>query len=246
MSPAVVRRVALVTGGAIRVGRAISHELAAAGYRLAVNYKSSASAAEELVEELRGGGNEALAVAADVSSDADVDVMIDRVIEEFGRVDLLVNNAAVFSRRPFLELETERWRRTLEVNLTGPFLVARRVAAEMLRAGAGRIVNVCGTAGIHPLGDYAHYCAAKAGLDMLTRAMAEALAPDVQVNGIAPGTVLFPEDTDEEVRREVVSRIPHGRIGTPEDVARAVRLLAEAPDYVTGTIVTVDGGASLA
>jgi NAD(P)-dependent dehydrogenase (short-subunit alcohol dehydrogenase family) len=237
--------VALVTGGAVRVGRAISVALSAAGFRLAVNYHSSAEAADSLVEELRGKEAEAIAVAADVSRRAEVDAMLRRILQDFGRLDVVVNNAAVFDERLFTEVDDDLWQRTLEINLHGPFNVAQAVAPIMLAAGGGRIINICGTAGVSPIGEYVPYCVSKAGLDMLTRCLAQALAPTIQVNGVAPGTVLFPEGTTAEHRRHVIAQIPGGKIGVPEDVAGAVEFLARAPAYVTGAIITVDGGASL-
>ena len=157
----------------------------------------------------------------------------------------LVNNAAIFDERRFLEVDDDLWQRTLAVNLTGSFNVAQATARVMERGRRGHIINICGTAGISPIGDYAPYCVAKAGVDMLTRCMAEALAPDIQVNGIAPGTVLFPEGTTQEEQRRVIERIPGGAIGRPEDIAEAVCFLAGAPTYMTGTIIAVDGGAGL-
>lgn len=237
--------VALVTGGAVRVGRAITRSLAGAGFRLIVNYHRSEVPAAELVDELTAAGQDACALPADVSRADQVEEMLEAGLERWGRLDLVVNNAAIFERRPFLDVDLELWKRTLAVNLDGPFAVAHAAARHMWRAGGGRIVNICGVAGIEPLGDYAPYCVAKAGLDMLTRCMAQGLAPRIQVNGVAPGTVLFPEGTSENERRQVVGRIPAGHTGSPEDVAAAVVFLATAPDYVTGTIVKVDGGASL-
>lgn len=237
--------VALVTGGAVRVGRAISTALAAAGHRLVVNYHGSEAAAEQLVAELGSAGGEAMALRADVSRPGEAAAMIDAAVQHFGRLDVVVNNAAVFDRCAMLDVSEQLWRRTLAINLDGPFFVSQAASRIMKRAGAGRIINVCGTAGVSPIGEHAPYCAAKAGLDMLTRCLAQALAPDIQVNGVAPGTVLFPEGTPEEERRRVTAQIPGGRIGSPEDVAAAVCFLAAAPRYLTGAIITVDGGAGL-
>lgn len=237
--------VALVTGGAIRVGRAISRSLAEAGFRVVVNFHRSEEPATELVDEVAASGREAWALRADVSRPEEAGSLVASSLERWGRLDLVVNNAAIFERRPLLEVDRELWERTLAVNLDGPFAVAHAAARHMWQAGSGRIVNICGIAGIEPLGDYAPYCVAKAGVDMLTRCMAQGLAPRVQVNGVAPGTVLFPEETPATERQRVVERIPAGRIGSPEDVAAAVLFLARAPDYLTGTIITVDGGASL-
>lgn len=239
------RRVAVITGGAVRVGRAISRALAADGWALVVNYHGSEGVAEELVEELERVGRPARAVRADVADPAQIDKLLSVTVDTFGRLDLVVNNAAIFERRSFLDLDDELWERTLAVNLTGAFLLARRAAAMMWEAGVGRIVNICGITGARPVGEYAPYCVAKAGLDMLTRCMAEALAPRVQVNGVAPGTVLLPEGLPEEEQLRVVRRIPAGHIGAPDDVVAAVRFLASAPPYITGTIIGVDGGASI-
>jgi NAD(P)-dependent dehydrogenase (short-subunit alcohol dehydrogenase family) len=237
--------VALVTGGAVRVGRAISTALAGAGYRIAVNYHASTAAADSLVEELASRGVEAIAVHADVSRCADVERLLESVVRRYDRLDVVVNNAAIFDHKAFLDVDDELWRRTLAVNLDGPFYVSRAAARIMSAAGQGRIINICGTAGVTPIADHAPYCAAKAGLDMLTRCMAQALAPTIQVNGVAPGTVLFPDGTSDDERRRVMAQIPGGAIGRPEDVADAVRFLAGAPAYLTGAIITVDGGASL-
>ncbi len=237
--------VALVTGGGVRVGRAIAQALASSGYRLVVNYRTSAEGAEDLVEQVRAEGGDGIAVQADVADRAQVDRLLSAVLDEYGGIDLLVNNAAIFDARPFLDVDDDLWQRTLAVNLSGAFYVARAAARIMVAAGSGRIINICGTAGISPIGDYAPYCVAKAGVDMLTRCMAKALAPHIQVNGVAPGTVLFPEGTPEQDQRRVIERIPGGAIGRPEDIADAVCFLARAPAYMTGTIIAVDGGAGL-
>lgn len=245
MSQSSSRRVALITGGAVRVGRAITEELAAAGFEVVVNYHRSASDAESLVDELRGRGSRAMAIRADITDPAAAHHLVDRVMGECGQLDLLVNNAAIFERRPLLELDDATWQRHLSLNLEAPFRLSTAVARHMCERGCGRIVNICGTVGILPPGDYVPYCVAKSGLDTLTRCMAEALAPTVQVNGVAPGAVLFPEHASAQERERVLARVPAGKEGRPGDVAAAVRFFADAPDYVTGAILPVDGGASL-
>ena len=237
--------VALVTGGGVRVGRAIAWALASSGYRMVVNYHTSATATQTLVDQIREGGGDCISVQADVADRPQVDRLLDATLEKYGGIDVLVNNAAIFDERPFLEVDDDLWQRTLAVNLTGSFIVAQATARVMERGRRGHIINICGTAGISPIGDYAPYCVAKAGVDMLTRCMAEALAPHIQVNGVAPGTVLFPEGTTQEEQRRVIERIPGGAIGRPEDIAEAVCFLAGAPTYMTGTIIAVDGGAGL-
>jgi len=240
-----VQPVALVTGGGVRVGRAIAWALASSGYRMVVNYHTSATATQTLVDQIREGGGDCISVQADVADRPQADRLLDATLEKYGGIDVLVNNAAIFDERPFLEVDDDLWQRTLAVNLTGSFNVAQATARVMERGRRGHIINICGTAGISPIGDYAPYCVAKAGVDMLTRCMAEALAPHIQVNGIAPGTVLFPEGTTQEEQRRVIERIPGGVIGRPEDIAEAVCFLAGAPTYMTGTIIAVDGGAGL-
>jgi len=240
-----VQPVALVTGGGVRVGRAIAWALASSGYRMVVNYHTSATATQTLVDQIREGGGDCISVQADVADRPQVDRLLDATLEKYGGIDVLVNNAAIFDERPFLEVDDDLWQRTLAVNLTGSFNVAQATARVMERGRRGHIINICGTAGISPIGDYAPYCVAKAGVDMLTRCMAEALAPHIQVNGVAPGTVLFPEGTTQEEQRRVIERIPGGAIGRPEDIAEAVCFLAGAPTYMTGTIIAVDGGAGL-
>lgn len=237
--------VALVTGGGVRVGRAIAWALASSGYRIVVNYHTSAEAAQNLVDQVRAGGGDGIAVQADVADRLQVDRLLGVTLKEYGVIDVLVNNASIFDERPFLVVDDDLWQRTLAVNLSGSFYVARAAARIMEAGSGGHIINICGTAGISPIGDYAPYCVAKAGVDMLTRCMAEALAPRIQVNGVAPGTVLFPEGTSQEDQRRVTERIPGGAIGRPEDIADAVCFLAGAPSYMTGTIIAVDGGAGL-
>lgn len=239
------QRVALVTGGGVRVGRAISRRLADTGCAVAVNYCRSRRAADELVAEIAASGGRALAVQADITDPVALRQLVGEVEERLGSVDLLINNAAIFERRPFLELEDEDWTRHLRLNLEAPFRLIRLIGAGMWERERGRIINICGTVGIQPPGEYAPYCVAKGGLDVLTRCAAEALAPRVQVNGVAPGAILFPEGTSEAEQRKILSRVPAGRQGDPEDIAATVAFLADAPDYITGTILPVDGGASL-
>ncbi len=236
--------VALVTGGAVRVGRAISEALAATGYHVVVNYYESARAATEVVETIQGRGGSAAAVRADVTDADACRRLVDRA-GELGPVTVLVNNAALFERRAFLDLDDDIWQRHLRLNLEAPYRLSLLVGRQMWSRGHGRIVNICGTVGIEPRGDYGPYCVAKRGLDELTRCCAEALAPRVQVNGIAPGAILLPSGTDAAEQQRILGRVPAGRIGSPEDIAAVVCFLATAPDYVTGTVLPVDGGVSV-
>lgn len=228
---------AVVTGGGKRVGRAICEELARAGARVAVHYHRSPSDAQALARRLGGG---ALAVGADLRKTGDCVAMFQTIEARAGRIDLLVNNAAIFGRTPFHSLTDEAWDEQLAVNLTAPMRCMRLAVA----AGATAIVNLVDIAAWQPWSEYAAYSVAKAGLLHLTRVLSRELAPTVRVNAVAPGTVLFPEDYDASARARVLARVPLGREGQPEDVARAVRFLLAEP-YLTGVCLPVDGGQGL-
>lgn len=234
-------KVALVTGGARRVGRALSLALAHAGADLVVGYHSSARDAGSLVEAVRALGRRAIAVQGDVASKADVDALVRAAEAAFGRLDILVNNAASFESAPFLEITEAAWDRVLAVNLKGPFLLSQ-AAAPLLRAhGDGVIVNIADLAGLQPWPGYAHHGVSKAGLIHLTRIAARALAPEIRVAAIAPGTVLPPETFTPEEVYKLRAGIPLGRIGSAGDVAEALLYLVRS-DFVTGVVIPVDGG----
>ena len=233
--------VALVTGGGVRVGRAIALGLAEDGYDLVVNYRTSAGGAAEVAEVVCGLGRRAHTVQADLSREADVVRLARSAAERFGRLDLLVNSASTFVSGDLLEVTTDEWDGVMAVNLRAPFLMVRETA-DLLRAAGGSVVNIVDLSALQPWTSHPAHSVAKAGLLHLTRIMARRLAPEVRVNAIAPGDVLLPayfSEADAERAREIV---PLGRIGTPGDVVEAVRFLARA-DYVTGEVIVVDGGA---
>jgi NAD(P)-dependent dehydrogenase (short-subunit alcohol dehydrogenase family) len=234
-------KVALVTGGARRVGRALSLALADAGAAVVVNYNSSAAEAEDTVREIESRGRRALALRADVSQRAELGRMLDQVSAQFGRLDILVNSAATFESAPFLEITEDDWNRVLAVNLSAPFFLMQAAAPLLGARAAGVIVNIADLSAFQPWPSYAHHAVSKAGLVQLTRVAARALAPAIRVNCIAPGTVLPPEGytgigSDGTSDRRVVAPA-----GTPEDVARALLYLV-ASDFVTGQTLVVDGG----
>ncbi len=235
-------RVALVTGGAVRVGRAISLALAERGALVAVNYHASDEAARELVARVEARGGQAAAFPADISRPAEVDALVDAVVARFGGVDVLVNNAAIFPRTPLGSVSEEEWDTVLGTNLKGAFFCAQRAAREMQARGAGKIVNLADINAFRPWGSYLPYCISKAGVVTLTQGLARALAPAIQVNAVAPGAVLFPEGYTPEQRERTLAPIPMRREGSPEDVARTVLFLLEGPDYITGAVIPVDGG----
>lgn len=236
--------VALVTGGAVRVGRAIALGLAEAGYDVAVHYHASAEEAREVGGRVEEGGRRAVLVSGDLSDVAEAEEIVGGVEEAFGRLDLLVNNAALFESADVLEVDEARWDRVLGVNLKGPFFLVRR-AAPLLRDSRGSVVNILDLSAFRPWRLHPHHAVSKAGLLHLTRVMARSFAPEVRVNAVAPGTVLPPEDaSQDEVDRDrarSVLDVP----GSPEDVVRAVLFLADSP-FITGEVVVVDGGEHLA
>jgi len=237
-------RSVLVTGAAVRVGRAIARAFAEAGADVVVHYRSSAKEAEEATSELRALGVRVALVQGDQARDGDAQRIVAQAVHAHGRLDALVCNAAHFEEAPATDLSRERFDAMLATNLSGPFQLAR-AAYPHLKQVQGCIVNLldlCGTTQVWER--TAHYAASKAGLAALTRLLALEWAPDVRVNGVAPGAVLLPDSLGRERRERILARIPMGRLGTPEDVARAVLFLASEP-FVTGQILSVDGGRSV-
>ncbi len=237
-------KTALVTGAGRRVGAAIAQALANAGAGVAVHYNSSREGAEALVERARGTGAKAAAFQADLMVPAEVVRLFGEAEKRFGRLDILVNSAARFERARFEDLDLDTWESTIRLNLTAPFLCSKAAAPIMLAGGGGCIVNICDIAGMAAWKGFSHYNVSKAGLIMLTKALAVELAPDIRVNAVAPGTVLFPDDYDERARKRIESRIPLGHAGSPRDVADAVLYFVTGSTYVTGQVLAVDGGRS--
>ena len=237
-------KTALVTGGARRVGRALSEALARAGANVVVNYNRSAAEADETVAELKRIGSKASAFQADVSRKSDIDALVQHIEREHGTLDVLVNSASIFESAPFAEITEADWRRVLDVNLTGPFLLSQ-AALPMLQAGEGGcIINIVDLSAFQAWPSYAHHSVSKAGLMQLTRVMARALAPNVRVNAIAPGTVLPPEGYDGTGSDGTSDRRVVPQSGTPDDVVKAMLYLIES-NFVTGQTVVVDGGRML-
>lgn len=234
-------QVALITGAAKRIGHSIALRLAAEGAAIAVNYKSSKSEADSLIRELRDSGTKASAIQADVSKRADVEKMFAAVEREFARLDILVNNAGTFFPAKFENLTDDQWDRIMDTNLKSQFLCAQLAAPIMKRQGRGRIINLSSLGGLLAWPAYTPYCVSKAGSIMLTRCLARALAPEILVNSVAPGTIQFPGEPPDE---EYIRRVPLHRTGVGDDIAGAVAYLATA-DFVTGQVIVVDGGRAL-
>lgn len=233
-------RVALVTGGAIRVGRALTLGLAEAGYDIAINYHSSDGEAVSVSRRVEELGRRAIMLPGDISQAQDVEQIALGVSEEFGRLDLLVNNASLFRNTPLLEMEESEWDRVMAVNLKGPFLMVKATVDLLTRAG-GQIVNLVDLSAFQPWVDHPHHSVSKAALLQLTRVMARALAPRVRVNAIAPGAVLLPEDYDNAKQNHSRAQSVLDTLGSPEDVVRTVLFLERSP-FITGEVIVVDGG----
>jgi len=232
---------ALVTGGACRIGRAIALELARAGADVAITYRTSQSEAAGTSEEIAALGCRALAIGCDVRSEAQVKKAVADAVAGFGRLDVLVNNAAIFASTPLEAITLDEWDEVFETNTRGPFLMARE-ALEHLRASHGRIINIGSLGGLKAWATHAHYSSSKAALHMLTRAMAKAFAPEVSVNCVAPGWI---ELQDAGAGAKFAERTPMKRNGTAADVAEAVLFFAAGPAFVTGQVMAVDGGLGL-
>jgi len=239
-------RWALVTGGAKRVGGSIALELAGLGANVAIHYHRSAGEAASVVREIEACGVKALALGAELVHGDEVLGLARAAEERTGGIDVLVNNASNYLRVPFDALTEAVWDASVDVNLKAPFLLSWALGRSMRARGRGRIVNLADWAAERPYNDYLPYCVAKAGIVCLTKALAKALAPEVQVNAVAPGPVMLPDDIGPAERQAIARATPLGRIGTPENVARCVRFLVEEADFSTGAIFLVDGGRLIA
>jgi NAD(P)-dependent dehydrogenase (short-subunit alcohol dehydrogenase family) len=235
-------KTALVTGAAKRIGREIALRLAAAGANVAITYLGSQQQAESTVRDIAGHGVEAFAVRADLRDPLNIVEMAASVIERFGQLDLLVNNAGVFASAALEEITVAQWDEMFSTNTRAPFLVAQAVYPN-LRASRGRIVNIGSLGGVHPWATHAHYCTSKAALHMLSQTMAKAWAPEISVNCVAPGMIVQGEVG--EAYAEFAGRTPMRRNGTAADVADAVLFFATGPHFITGQLLAVDGGLGL-
>jgi len=235
-------KIALVTGGAKRIGRAIALRLAAAGANVAITYRESQPEAEETVRELASIGVDAFAVRTGLTDPESIRQSVAAVIEEFGQLDLLVNNAGLFEQTALEDITPEQWDRMYATNTRAPFLMAQ-AAYPHLRVARGRIVNIGSLGGSHPWATHAHYCTSKAALHMLSQTMAKAWAPEVSVNCVVPGMVQRGEV--DPAYAHFAHKAPMQRNGTAEDVAAAVLFFATGPHFITGQLLGVDGGLGL-
>jgi glucose 1-dehydrogenase len=250
---------ALVTGASSGIGRAIARGLAAAGAVVAVNYHGGREAGEALIREIEGAGGRAIAAGGDIASEAHVEAIFRRCVDSFGTLDIVVANAGIQRDAPVAEMTLDQWNSVLAVNLTGQFLCARAAVREFRRRGPrpevsralGKIICMSSVHEVIPWGGHANYAASKGGIMLMMKSLAQELARErIRVNAIAPGAIRTPINRaawdTEAALAKLLTLIPYGRIGEPEDIANAaVWLASDLSDYVTGTTLFVDGGMTL-
>ena len=242
------QQVAIVTGASRGIGRAIALSLASEGANVVVNYASSSSAAKEVVEEIEAAGGSAIAIPADVSDAAQVDTLVNAVVDKWKRIDVLVNNAGITRDTLLLRMKPEDWQAVIDLNLTGVFLCTKAVSKIMLKQRSGRIINIASVAGQMGNPGQANYSAAKAGAIGFTKTVAKELASrGIIVNAVAPGFITT-DMTSNIDAEDILKYIPLSRYGKPEEVAGMVRFLAADPaaGYITGQVFNVDGGMVMA
>ncbi|HZY62606.1 MAG TPA: SDR family NAD(P)-dependent oxidoreductase [Edaphobacter sp.] len=242
MNKPLAGRTALITGAAKRIGRAIALALAENGANIAITYLGSQPEAEATVRALAALDVNALAIRCDLRNPEDIDQTVAAVMEEFGQLGILVNNAGIFESVALEEISVAQWDDMFATNTRAPFLMAR-AAHPHLKAARGRIINIGSLGGLHPWATHGHYCTSKAALHMLSKTMAKAWAPEVSVNCIAPGMIV--EGEVDEAYEHFARKTPMQRNGSVEDVAAAATFFATAPHFITGQLLAIDGGLGL-
>ncbi len=236
--------VVLITGAAQRVGRALALDLAERGAHIAFSYYLESEPWRATAEAIERLGVRSFTMQVDVTKAGQVRALAQAVLQHFGRVDVLINNASIWLKKPALEISEAEWDAEMNLNVKAPFMMAQAIAPHMIARGCGLIINITDLSAFQAWPGYAHHSASKAALVALTKVLALEWAPQVRVNAIAPGTVLLPDDADDAKRQWAIEKSALKRIGSPEDVARTVRYLIEE-DFATGAVYFVDGGRSL-
>ncbi|MEJ2054715.1 MAG: SDR family oxidoreductase [Calditrichaceae bacterium] len=235
-------KIVLITGGAVRVGRAISLELSKAGAVIFCQYHSSSDSAQSLKDEIEREGGRIQIFQSDLSIIKNIDHTVKAAVDAFGRIDVLVNNAALFYKTPLGEAKEKDWNTLHNLNLKAPFFLSQAVSRHMLKQKSGKIINIGDAGAETPFPAYLPYSITKAGIINMTKGLAKALAPHIQVNCINPGPVMFPEDYSREDKEYSINQTLLKREGSAEDIAATVRFLLEGSDFITGAIIPVDGG----
>lgn len=231
----------LVTGSAVRVGRAMALRLAEEGANVAVHYRTSEEEAKETADDVRERGGAATTVQSDLSTVEGARAAVDGAADGLGGIDVLVNSASVFNETPVEEVTEEDWNANIDINLRAPFFASQRATER----GAKKVINIAGVAAERPFPSFVPYSVSKAGVVSLTKGLAKALAPEVTVNAVSPGTVLSPPDRPEEEERRIAEDTPVKRVGEPGDIADTVAFVVRSSDFLNGAVIDVDGGRSL-
>ncbi len=239
-------KIALVTGAAKRVGRAIALELASAGCDIAIHYHTSEAEAEDTASLIRKMSRRCHLVQADLATESSWQHIVTETVSAMGGLSILINNASIFEATLEDRFDLAAWDRMFRVNLTSAIAISQAASVHLREAVDGNIVNLTDISADRPWPEHVAYCASKAALVNATKSMARAFSPDVRVNAVSPGIAIFPDRYDEATREKLVARVPLNREGTPEEVAKAVRYLTLEAGYVTGQILSVDGGRSIA
>jgi NAD(P)-dependent dehydrogenase (short-subunit alcohol dehydrogenase family) len=237
--------VCLITGSNVRVGRAIALNLSRKGAFVTIHYNSQKSKADDTAELIRSTGKECLIVKGDISKKTDWHQILQTIVAKWKKIDVLVNNAAIFYRTPFFEVGDLDWYNFLDVNLKGTFYGCQIIGEFMVKQRSGKIINIADVSAETVWPSYIPYCISKAGIIALTKGLSKALAPYVTVNAVSPGTVMLAEKYDPAEENYLIERTPLKRLGDPQDIANTVAFLIEGSDFITGTIINVDGGRSL-
>lgn len=239
-------KVVLVTGASSGIGKATAILFAKEGAKVVVNYFSSEARAKKVVDEIKGIGSEAIAIKCDVSQENEVEIMVNKIIEVFGKIDILVNNAGIVYDTPIFKRKSEQWKRTMDVNLFGTFICSKYISAQMLKNNSGKIINISSTSAIYSFyPEIIDYDASKAGVIALTKDFAKALAPHIQVNAIAPGWVdtEINKDLSKSFIKKETKQIYLKRFAKPEEIAKVILFLASNDSsFITGSVIIVDGG----
>ena len=238
-------RTVLVTGAGVRLGQAIAISLGQQGMKVALHYHQSMEGAKETLDLMGGDIKQHGCFQADLRQVSKIELLIQHIEEKLGQIDVLINNAADFFPTPLGEVSESEWDHLISLNLKAPFFLSQLVGTSMLKQGQGKIVNIVDVAAERPWPQFLPYCASKAGLVSLTKGLAKALAPAVQVNAVAPGTMLPPPQISSFSQDLAIERSLLKKMGRPDDIARAVTYFLEN-DFVTGTVLPVDGGRMLA
>jgi NAD(P)-dependent dehydrogenase (short-subunit alcohol dehydrogenase family) len=238
-------KICLITGSAVRVGKSIALTLASSNAKVVIHYHTREKEVNETYNQIRENGAEAMIVQGDISKINDWQIMHKKILDHWGKIDVLINNAAIFYRTPFFHITEKDWNKFLNINLKGTFYGCKIIGKTMYKNKFGKIVNIADVASYNVWPNYIPYCISKAGVVALTKGLAKALAPFVTVNAVSPGTVMLAENYDENEESSLISRTPLQKIGDPQDIANTVKFLLEGSDFITGTIINVDGGRSL-